>query len=368
MSKRHTSVALAALFAVGLAAPAGAETVIKAAMHAGVGGIDPIWTTANIAGYHGAMVYDTLFGVDAQGRPQPQMVDTWNVSPDQLTWTFHLRPGLKFSDGSPVASKDVIASLKRWAARDAAGQMLMSKAAGMSAVDDSTFRLQLREPFGLVLEALGKNDTSLAFIMREQEALTDPQQQIKETVGSGPFLFLKDQWNPGQRAVYVKNPAYVPRTEPASALSGGKVVKVDRVELLSIPDAATAHQALVKGEIDFLETVNLDLLSTLKVPGVKVDIFNPTGYRGVLRLNHLNPPFDNVKARQAMVWLLDQEAYMQVIIGDPEYWRTCGSIFSCGSALESQAGTEWVKGHDIEKARALFKEAGYDGRKVVIMD
>ncbi len=363
------NVLLAAVAAAALwAAPLGAQTTLRAAMHAGVGNLDPIWTTANIVAYHGALVYDMLFGVDAEDRPQPQMVDTYTLSDDKLTWRFRLRPGLAFSDGAPVTARDCVASIKRWAARDAAGTKLMEKTASLLAVDDQTFELKLKTPYGLVLESFAKNGTPLLFIMRERDAQTDPNVQIKEVVGSGPFIFKMDEWNPGQKAVYVRNPNYKPRSEPASGLAGGKVARVDRVELLSIPDAQTAHQALIKGEIDFLEIVNLDLLQTLKVPGVTVDLFDTTGYRGTTRMNHLHPPFDNPKARQAMIWLTDQEQYMQAVIGDANYWRTCGSMFSCGSSLESSAGTEWVRGHSVEKARQLFREAGYDGRPVVVLD
>lgn len=366
MKPRLTHLLFAA--AITVASPATAETTIRAVLQAGISGLDPIWTTANVVADHGAMVYDTLFGIDDSGTPQPQMVDTYTVSPDKLTWRFHLRPGLKFSDGTPVTAKDCVQSLKRWAARDSAGQLLMGKAQSLTAIDSDTFELKLTIPYGLVLETLGKNSTQLPFMMREKEALTDPNQQITETIGSGPFLFLRDQWNPGNKAIYVKNPAYIPRAEPPSGLAGGKVVKIDRVELLAIPDAATAHQALIKGEVDFLEIVNLDLLPTLKIPGIKTEVFNKGGTHGVLRMNHLLPPFDNPKAREAMLWLIDQEAYMNAVIGDPEYWSVCGSIFSCGSPMESKAGVDWVRGHSVAKARALFKEAGYDGRPVVILD
>ncbi len=369
MAGGFSRIALGAAMLVASAIlPARAETTLRAAMFAGVSGIDPIWTTATITAYHGAMVYDTLFGVDAKDKPQPQMVDRWTVSPDQLTWEFHLRPGLTWSDWAPVSARDCVASLKRWAARDSAGQMLMDRLLAFTVVDADTFRIQLKEPFGLLLESLAKTGTPLAFMMREQEAMVDPQAQIKVAIGSGPFVFRAEDWNPGNRAVYVKNPRYVPRAEPPSGMAGGKVVKVDRVELLSLPDAQTAHAALIKGEIDFLEAVSLDLLQTLKVPGVTVDVFSPAGYRGVLRMNHLQPPFDNPKARQAMMWLVDQEAYMSAVIGDPAFWSTCGAIFACGSSMESKVGVEWVAGHSVEKARALFKEAGYDGRPVVVLD
>ena len=187
------------------------DKVLRAVMHADVRVIDPIWTTQTIANIHGALVYDTLFGNDADQKPQPQMVGKYEISPDRLTYTFTLRDGLKFHDGSPVTTKDVIASLKRWGAKDGVGQRLLGYVTKMEAVDDKTFTMVLREPYGMVLESLGKSGSSIAAIMREKEALTDPQQQVKESIGSGPFVFAKDQWVPGSKAVYLKNKDYVPR-------------------------------------------------------------------------------------------------------------------------------------------------------------
>ena len=173
------------------------EKVLKAVMHADVRVIDPIWTTQTIANIHGALVYDTLFGNDANQKPQPQMVGKYEISPDRLTYTFTLRDGLKFHDGSPVTSKDAIASIKRWGAKDGVGQRLMGYVTALDAVDDKTFKMVLREPYGMVLESLGKTGSSIAAIMREKDAQTDPQQQVKESIGSGPFIFAKDQWVPG---------------------------------------------------------------------------------------------------------------------------------------------------------------------------
>ena len=143
------------------------DKVLRAVMHADVRVIDPIWTTQTIANIHGALVYDTLFGNDAEQKPQPQMVGKYEISADRLTYTFTLRDGLKFHDGSPVTTKDVIASLKRWGAKDGVGQRLLSYVVKMDAVDDKTFTMVLREPYGMVLESLGKSGSSIAAIMRE---------------------------------------------------------------------------------------------------------------------------------------------------------------------------------------------------------
>ena len=143
-------------------------------MHADVRVIDPIWTTQTIANIHGALVYDTLFGNDANQKPQPQMVGKYEISPDRLTYTFTLRDGLKFHDGSPVTTKDAIASIKRWGAKDGVGQRLMGYVTALDAVDDKTFKMVLREPYGMVLELLGKSGSSIAAIMREKDAHDRP--------------------------------------------------------------------------------------------------------------------------------------------------------------------------------------------------
>jgi peptide/nickel transport system substrate-binding protein len=346
------------------------DKVLRAVMHADVRVIDPVWTTQTIANIHGALVYDTLFGNDADQKPQPQMVGKYEISPDRLHYSFTLRDGLKFHDGSPVTTRDVIASLKRWGAKDGVGQRLMGYVTEMKAVDDKTFTMDLREPYGMVLESLGKSGSSIAAIMREKEALTDPQQQVKESIGSGPFVFAKDQWVPGSKAVFVKNTDYVPRKEAPSFASGGKVAKVDRVEWLYIPDAATAAAALNAGEADWWEQPPADLVPVLSAnKDVAVATVDPLGNMGVLRFNHRLPPFDNVKMRQAVLNLVDQKDYMRAVAGDEKYWKACPSIFICGGTpFETTAGADvLLKGPNPAKAKQLIKEAGYKGERIVLM-
>ncbi|MDP6951217.1 MAG: ABC transporter substrate-binding protein, partial [Alphaproteobacteria bacterium] len=205
------------------ATPAWSETVLKVVPHADLKNIDPIWTTAYITRNHGYMVYDTLFALDENLEVQPQMVDSWSVSEDGLTWSFTLRDGLLWHDGAPVTAADCVASIKRWGARDGMGQKLMDATAELRAVDASTFELVLSAPYGLVLESLGKISSNVPFMMPERLAQTDPFEQVPEIIGSGPFLFVAEEWVPGAKVVYVRNPAYVPRAEPPSFAAGGKV-------------------------------------------------------------------------------------------------------------------------------------------------
>src|SRR5271155_3540935 len=222
--------------------------------------IDPIWTTAYVTRNFGYLVFDTLFALDKDLKPQPQMVDHWTTSDDQLTWKFTLRDGLKWHDGQPVRAADCVASIGRWGKRDPFGQKLMEAVAAITPDDDKTFTIALKTPFPLMLSALGKLSSNVPFMMPERLAKTDPFQQIPEAIGSGPFKFVKAEWEPGHKAVFVKNTDYLPRQEPPSFAAGGKVAKVDRVEWLYIPDSATASAALNAGEVDWYEQPPADLV------------------------------------------------------------------------------------------------------------
>ena len=358
--------ALMALFAAAL--PARAETVLRVVPHADLKNLDPIWTTAYITRNHGYMVYDTLFAVDENLKVQPQMVDAWEVSDDGLTYTFTLREGMTWHDGAPVTAEDCIASIERWGKRDGMGQKLMDFVEAMEASDDLTFTMKLKEPYGLVVDSLGKISSNVPFMMPKRLAETDAFEQVPEIVGSGPFKFVKDEWVPGSKVVYVKNEAYVPRNEPASGAAGGKVVKVDRVEWIYIPDPATAMNALINGEVDLWETPAVDMVPILKTnEDIKIEIIDPLGTQGWLRPNHLHPPFDNPKARQALLWAANQEEYLQAIVGDPALYKVCPAYFICGTPNETDIGTEALAAIDKEKAKELLKEAGYNGEKIILM-
>ena len=163
------------------------------------------------------MIYDTLFATDASGEIRPQMLEKQEVSGDKLTHTFTLRDGLLWHDGQSVTSQDCIASIKRWAMKDTSGQLLMSFADSFEIVDVKTFKLKLKETKGLVLSALGKASSHVPFMMPKRVAETDANTQISDFVGSGPFIFKKDEWRPGHVVVYVKFDKYKPSNGAPSA-------------------------------------------------------------------------------------------------------------------------------------------------------
>ncbi len=363
------AIAALALLTPFISPPASAEeSVLRVVPHADLKNIDPIWTTAYITRNHGYMVYDTLFAMDENLEPQPQMVESWEVSDDLTVWTFVLRDGLQWHDGTKVTAADCVASLKRWGARDGMGQKLMDVTTSLEATDDKTIVLTLSEPYGLVLESIGKISSNVPFMMPKAIAETDPFEQIPEVIGSGPFKFAKDEWVPGSKVVYLKNEDYVPRDEPPSAAAGGKVVKVDRVEWLYLPDSNTAMNALISGEIDYYEQAPTDLVPILEAAeGVVVEINDPLGSQGMLRMNHLYPPFDNQAIRQAVLKGINQETYMQAALGNPDYYKVCYTYYACGSPLDSDAGTESIREPSIEEAAKMLEAAGYDGTPVVML-
>src|SRR5881227_2712377 len=316
-----------------LAAPASqaiaAGKTITAVMHSDLRVIDPLFTTAYITRDHGYMVYDTLLATDSSFKIQPQMAD-WKVSDDKLTYTFTLRDGLKWHDGAPVTAEDCVASLKRWGRNDNMGQKLMDFTASIEPIDAKTFALKLKEPYGLVLESIGKPSSYTPFMMPKRLAETPAGQQIKEQIGSGPFKFVQAEFQPGVKAVYEKNADYVPRKEAPSWTSGGKIVKVDRVEWITMADAQTAVNALQSGDIDFIENPSFDILRVLTAnKDIKIETSNQLGFQTVGRMNFLLPPFDNVKVRRAALLAMNQKDVLDALIGNPEYFKICGAIFMC---------------------------------------
>jgi peptide/nickel transport system substrate-binding protein len=367
MRKARTILALIGLL-VASAAGAGAETTLRAVMHSDLKIVDPIWTTAYISRNHGYMIYDTLFAMDAQGEIKPQMVDKYDVSADKLTYTFTLRDGLSWHDGTAVTAEDCIASIKRWAARDTLGQKVMSFVESMSAQGPNSFTIKLKEPTGLLIFALGKPSSNVPFMMPKRVADTDPNTQISDFTGSGPFVFKRDEWKPGDKAVYVKFDKYKPRAEPPSGLAGGKLAKVDRVEWVAMSDQQQIANALIAGEIDYVEAPSHDLLPLLtEDPHIHLVDYNPLGFQYTFRLNHLHKPFDNPKVRQALFYAFNQKDFLQATIGNPSYYKTCKAMFVCGTPLASEKGMDELLESNFDKAKDLLQQARYDGTPVVLM-
>ena len=367
MQRRSFLAVPAALLATKALAQQPAKT-LRVVMHSDLKIIDPIWTTAYIVRNHGYMIYDTLFALDDKLEPRPQMVESWTTSDDGLVWTFKLRDGLKWNDGPPVTSADVLPSLKRWMDKDAVGGLLAKAMKEMTAPDERTFRIALKEPFSLILKALAKPASVPLFVMPRRVAETPVAQQISDTTGCGPFIFKRDEWKTGEKVVYVRNPDYVPRAEPPSGLAGGKIARLERVEWVSISDMQTAINALLSGEIDMIEAPSHDLLPVLeKDRNVEIVIPDKLGNTYLLRFNWKQPPTSDVRIRRAAELALRQEDFLKAVIGDPRYYKVCKAMFGCGTPFENSAGMDGILEGNFEGSKKLLQEAGYDGTPIVLL-
>jgi len=332
--------------------------------------LDPIYSTVNATRVFAYLVFDMLVSIDNEGKYHPQMLESWRISDDKLTYTFHLRDGLSWSDGTGVTAEDCIASIRRWAKREAFGAQLIQATEEFRVLDPKTFELKLNRPFAFVIEVLGKPGNVIPVMMPARLANLDTSKPVPEVVGSGPFLFRRAEWRPNDRATFDRNPNYHPRQEPPDGLSGGKLVRLDRVDLVSMPDQATRVAALRTGELDMLEVVPFDSISILRHdPDIVV-----TSQRGieqmmtVIAMNHLQPPFDNVLMRRALQAAIGQDEVMAGMgLPNDMYLQRCLSIYMCGTTGTTDAGTDVYQSAGIEKAKKLLQEAGYHNEPVVFL-
>jgi peptide/nickel transport system substrate-binding protein len=366
---------LAGSTAITLAAPsvraAGDRKVLKFVPQADIALLDPHFAPALVTRNHAYLVYDTLYGVDDAARPHPQMAAGHVIEDGSKTWRITLRKGLRFHDGEKVLARDAVASLKRWAKRDVYAISSFSQVDELSAVSDDVLQFRLKRPFRLLADLLGKPNPFAPAIMPERLALTEPSQQVKEIIGSGPYRFVMSERVPGSLAVYERNAAYVPRTDGSPVGSTGpKIAYFDRVEWHTIPDASTAAAALQSGEVDWWEEPTSDLLPLLrKQTDITVDIIDTLGYHAVLRFNHLHPPFNNADIRRALLGAFSQADMMVAVAGeDRSVWKTGVGFFTPTSPLANDAGMEVLKSpRDLARVKRNLTAAGYNGERFVFL-
>ncbi|WP_431281089.1 ABC transporter substrate-binding protein [Humitalea sp. 24SJ18S-53] len=332
--------------------------------------LDPVFNTATVTLAHGFMVFDTLYGLDADYNVQPQMVEGHVVEDDGRTWTLTLREGLRFHDGEPVRGRDCVASIRRWGARDMFGAELIAAIDELSAPTDRTIRFRLKRPFPLLPRALGKVTAAMPAMMPERLANTDPSRAVTEMTGSGPFRFNTAERVSGVRVVYDRFDGYVPRQGgTASRSAGPKIAHLDRIEWHILPDPATAAAALQQNEVDWLEYAPNDLLPLLRrARNVTVKVTEDSSI-SVLRFNHLTPPFNNPAIRRAMLGALDQSQFMTAAFSeDRSLWRTDVGAFLPNTPMANDAGIDVLRGpRDMDRVKRDLAAAGYKGEKVLVL-
>ncbi len=369
IGRRGFLAAGAALAAPRISAAAG-QRVLKFVPQADLAAVDPVFSSAYVTRNHGYLVFDTLYGMDEHYRPQPQMAAGHTLDDDGKTWIFTLRDGLKFHDGTPVLGRDAAASIKRWGRRDTYGQAVMAAADEIDAPTDKTIRFRMKKRFPLLPNALAKAPSYMPCIMPERLAQTDGAKQVTEVVGSGPYRFLASERVQGAHFAYERFADYLPRTDgTASFTAGPKVAMFDRVEWQILPDPATASAALQKGEVDWWEQPTIDLQPVLRQNGdTIVDITDPTGVIGTLRMNCLQPPFNSPAIRRALLSAVNQDDFMIAIVGnDTSMWRNRVGVYCPASPMANDAGIDVLSKHDFAAAKKALASAGYNNEPVVLL-
>jgi peptide/nickel transport system substrate-binding protein len=368
-----TAAAAAAATLPGGLSPASAQAArgtLTIIPHASLTTLDPVATTGYIVRNHGYMIWDTLFAMNDKLQPQPQMASGYEVSADKLTYRITLRDGLGWHDGTDVTAEDCALSLIRWGKVDGLGRRLFTYVDSVSHDGAKTIVIKLKTPYGLVIESIGKLSTNVPFMMpkRFSEKPHTERLTADDMIGSGPFKWVKGEYRPGAQVVYERNAAYKPRSEPASGAAGGKNVYLERVVWKNFPDPTTALNALISGEVDYYEQVPADLIPIASAaPGVKIGNFNPLGNLGMARFNHLAAPSNNPGVRAAIVQAINQTDLLTAAVGNKDFFKVCHSIFPCNTTYESSAAADVMKGNNLEAARKLLKDSGYNGEKFVLL-
>ncbi len=354
--------------AAGLAMPAlaaGTKT-ITLVPQATLGSIDPVWSSSQVSRNLGFMVFETLYGRDAAGVPRPLMVEADEMADEGRRWTMRLRPDMLFHDGERVLARDCVASIRRWMVRDTVGLALAARMEALEATDDRTLTWRFSKPFPHLRALLSKVVQPVP-IMPERIARTDPFKQIPEAIGSGPFRWLANEYVLASHAAFARFDRYVPRDEPASYMAGGHRVKIDRVVWKTIPDAGTAGNALMTGEVDWIEIPLPDLLPLLrKAPGVKTGVLDAAGQIMFLRPNHTIGPTNLQAVRQAMLAAIDQTEVVNAVMGaDPANGVPGVGFLATGKKDVDEAGMP--RRRTKEEVRALVEKSGYNGEKLVLL-
>ena len=330
--------------------------------------LDPGFSLAAVTTAIANHLYEMPFGWDANlDRGKPRVVGSWDVTSDGLNWTFTIRPGLTFHNGSPLTTDDVVQSLERWWERHPGGLLMKPFMAegGLVKLSDTTWAMRFEEAYGLVLEHLGTISKG-PYIFTEEAASVSAFEDFGEEniIGTGAYKLAT--WEFGNRVVLERYEAYIPRSEPASYLAGAQVSYLDRIEWLEISNEETKIAGLKTGEWDVVDGAGLDQFHQLQDDS-NIDVAQFPKHQSNILFHVGSSPTDNIKVRQAIRVALDHEEFMRAL-GPDELWELCPALYYCGTPLDTRQGAaDWYNQKDIPRAKALLEEAGYAGEELLVM-
>jgi len=337
---------------------------------------DPLWTTASSTGNVSSLILEGLFTSKADASLGKLLIDDWDISTDGLTYTFKIRKGVEFHDGTPLTTDQVIGTLRRQNLRASVFKLVWETFGYadfddfIKTVDDHTFTVNLREQTGLVIDALGPQGFQPLIVLESWYMTPATETNTGTPIGTGPYRF--ESWTPGDRWTAIPFERYSPSDAPSDGMAGAHTAFFDRVSYLEIPDQATRVAALQTGAVDLVQEFSQDLLPRLKDdPNVQLIPSAPLRLLG--HFNYQIPPFNDPvhgrDLRRAVVMAYDNEKALLAAAGTPDRINLCPSLMECGTAWESSAGSEnMYNAKRIEDAKKIVKDAGYEGYTIRLMD
>jgi peptide/nickel transport system substrate-binding protein len=350
------------------ASGAAAPTVFKAAMIQNPQSLDGGFSTASATRQVVVYVFEELFALGEKYEIIPQLAESYEVSPDGLTYTIKLRKNIKFHDGSTFDAGDVKASYDRFVTLPVTESRFAGKMESVTIIDDYTIQFKTIKKMNLP-EQLALPEW-LTMIPKEiAEKLGKNEMRASDAIGTGPYKLV--EWKPDVHVKLAKFAEYIPdaRFTERNGLGGKRIATFDEILLIPVPEAESRMVGLELGEFDYAEAIpvtsydriskNTDITTIIRKPSAGI----------FLELNLGQAPMDDVRFRRALVLALDMDKVLQAVTsGRREFYRTDPSIFTPEQDYYTLAGSEnFYNKPDINKVKQLLNEVGYKGEKIIYL-
>jgi len=359
-------VIVGVLIAVGAETPAALAQapasggILRAGMEAEPPTVDPHWTTASVTAQIVNHIYETLFTLDKDGNPIPHLVDKYTISPDGLVYTLDLRRDVRFHNGQPMTSEDVVASISRWGRVTAAGKTVFASVRSVEADGPNRIIIRLSGRWGPLLAALANPFRSIPAVMPAEVVREAGDGQVRRFIGSGPFQFAERV--PDRHIRLTRFANYAARSEPANGYGGRRVAYLDEIQFIPVPEQPTRVAGLENRLYDFANDINPDMHARFKANPDFQTFLAHVGWP-IAMFNKKSGAFVDRTMRQAFLATLNMESLMRVAFGQPTFYRLTPSLMPEG-AWYSEVGKEQYNQANPEKARGLLKQGGYAGKPV----
>ncbi|NDV89203.1 ABC transporter substrate-binding protein [Aurantimonas aggregata] len=321
--------------------------------------LDPMAATGDLLGMVTQHFLETLYTFDKEWNVTPLLAaDLPEISDDGKTVTIALREGIKFHNGKTMTADDVVASLERWFKIASRGQLVADKVEKIEATDASTVTISLSAPFGPLPALLAFNNS--AAVILPKETLAEP---LTEFVGTGPFM-LKER-RPDQYIQLVRFADYQPLEGEPDGFGGRREALLEEVRFVPVPDANTRVEGAVAGQYDYAELLPVESFDRLT--GQTEPMLTESFGWPMFIMNTKQGVMTDQNLRKAVQALQNSDDLMLAAFGEERFFKVDGALYPEGYVWRNETGVEAYNQGDVEKAKSLAEQAGYDGEPIRIL-